>query len=124
MESDIPLTDVHLERQLASEGAIDQGLGQGSPTEADHRREFSLPRADAGKDAWAFLAGCFFIEALIWGKQNCIHFLHNWIQLISASVSSSKVFPFPSVSFKNIIEVMIHSHPSLPESLPLALHPQ
>lgn len=29
--------------------------------------EFSLPRADGGKDAWLFLAGCFTLEALIWG---------------------------------------------------------
>lgn len=29
-----------------------------------------LPRADGGKDAWWFLAGCFLIEALTWGKQN------------------------------------------------------
>lgn len=28
----------------------------------------SLPRADGGKDAWWFLAGCFLIEALTWGK--------------------------------------------------------
>lgn len=31
------------------------------------QREFSLPRADGGKDAWLFLAGCFFVEALVWG---------------------------------------------------------
>ena len=29
--------------------------------------EFSLPRADGAKDAWLFLAGCFALEALIWG---------------------------------------------------------
>ena len=28
---------------------------------------FSLPPADKGLRAWAFLAGCFFIEALVWG---------------------------------------------------------
>jgi len=32
--------------------------------------EFSLPRADGGKDAWLFLAGCFTLEALIWGKSS------------------------------------------------------
>ena len=40
-----------------------------------HGREFenaSLPKTDGGKDAWLFLAGCFCIEALTWGK--CIHF--------------------------------------------------
>ena len=30
--------------------------------------EFSLPRADGGKEAWLFLAGCFFVEALVWGE--------------------------------------------------------
>lgn len=29
---------------------------------------FSLPPADGGVRAWLFLAGCFFIEALVWGK--------------------------------------------------------
>ncbi len=29
--------------------------------------QVSLPRADGGKDAWMFLAGCFLIEALTWG---------------------------------------------------------
>lgn len=32
--------------------------------------EFSLPPADHGKDAWLFLAGCFIVEVLVWGKQN------------------------------------------------------
>lgn len=26
-----------------------------------------LPRADGGKDAWLVLAGCFVLEALVWG---------------------------------------------------------
>lgn len=30
----------------------------------------SLSRADGGKDAWLFLAGCFSIEALTWGKSS------------------------------------------------------
>ncbi|MCJ1479641.1 hypothetical protein MMC13_008327 [Lambiella insularis] len=30
-------------------------------------QEFSLPQADGGRDAWLFLAGCFAIEALVWG---------------------------------------------------------
>jgi len=33
-----------------------------------HGQDFSLPRADGGKDAWLFLAGCFSIEALVWGE--------------------------------------------------------
>ena len=28
----------------------------------------SLPAVDGGKEAWLFLAGSFFIEALVWGK--------------------------------------------------------
>ncbi|KAI9729229.1 MAG: hypothetical protein M1834_007021 [Cirrosporium novae-zelandiae] len=31
------------------------------------REQMTLPRADGGKDAWLFLAGCFTIEALVWG---------------------------------------------------------
>lgn len=31
------------------------------------RHEFSLPPVDRGKDAWFFLAACFFVEALTWG---------------------------------------------------------
>ena len=31
----------------------------------------SLPKADGGKDAWLFLAGCFCIEALTWGECVC-----------------------------------------------------
>jgi hypothetical protein len=27
-----------------------------------------LPRADGGKDAWLFLAGCFVFEDLVWGE--------------------------------------------------------
>lgn len=33
----------------------------------ENRLEFSLPRVDGGKEAWLFLAGSFFIEALVWG---------------------------------------------------------
>ena len=36
----------------------------------------SLPRVDGGKAAWLFLAGCFSIEALVWGKSVlCIYSL-------------------------------------------------
>lgn len=33
------------------------------------RAEFSLPPVDRGKDAWMFLAACFVMEALVWGKK-------------------------------------------------------
>ncbi|KAL2044944.1 hypothetical protein N7G274_002719 [Stereocaulon virgatum] len=36
--------------------------------QAEHEQEHApLPRADGGRDAWLFLLGSFFIEALIWG---------------------------------------------------------
>jgi hypothetical protein len=35
-------------------------------------QEKSLPRADGGKEAWFFLAGCFVFEALVWGMAPCI----------------------------------------------------
>lgn len=31
------------------------------------QQEFSPPPADGGTQAWLFLAGCFCIEALVWG---------------------------------------------------------
>lgn len=30
--------------------------------------EASLPRVDGGKDAWSFLAACWFVEAMTFGK--------------------------------------------------------
>jgi len=35
-----------------------------------------LPRADGGKDAWLVLAGCFVLEALVWG-----YAIHPMLQL-------------------------------------------
>lgn len=32
------------------------------------RQEFSLPPADSSKDAWLFLAACWAVEALVWGR--------------------------------------------------------
>lgn len=32
-----------------------------------HDVQHSLPAVDGGKEAWLFLAGSFFIEALVWG---------------------------------------------------------
>lgn len=42
--------------------------------EGDHGQEFSLPRADGGRDAWLFLAACFSIEALVWGERSIFVF--------------------------------------------------
>jgi hypothetical protein len=43
----------------------DVGAGGGPSHEIE---QANLPRADGGKEAWLFLAGCFTIEALVWGK--------------------------------------------------------
>jgi len=41
-----------------------------------HGQDFSLPQADGGRDAWLFLAGCFSIEALVWGEWSLLQRLH------------------------------------------------
>ena len=43
------------------------------------RQDFSLPPVDGGKDAWFFLAACFMLEGLVWGK-----FGHSYHQLHTA----------------------------------------
>jgi hypothetical protein len=37
-------------------------------SDSSPQQEFSLPQADGGLKAWLFLAGCFTIEALVWGE--------------------------------------------------------
>lgn len=49
-----------------------------------------IPRADGGKHAWLFLAGCFVFEALIWGK----HSSKSWVR----QTHISKAFHSPLVS--------------------------
>lgn len=67
MDSDIALNDLRGEERVF-EGS-DDNLRRRFPRPSDaSRREFTLPQADRGKDAWLFLAGCFMVEALIWGK--------------------------------------------------------
>jgi hypothetical protein len=39
-----------------------------SPPADDASQRPQLPPVDGGKDAWLFLAACFIIEALVWGK--------------------------------------------------------
>ncbi|KAI9873805.1 MAG: hypothetical protein M1830_010590 [Pleopsidium flavum] len=46
---------------------VEQGIHDSAQFEDGQQHEFSLPRADGGKDAWLFLAGCFTVEALVWG---------------------------------------------------------
>ncbi|KAL9594616.1 MAG: hypothetical protein Q9179_005309 [Wetmoreana sp. 5 TL-2023] len=67
MESEIVLND--LSRQYAYEGSNTDydGFRRRIRSQSNNRREFTLPQADRGKDAWLFLAGCFMVEALVWG---------------------------------------------------------
>jgi hypothetical protein len=48
-------SDVEEGQNIDKEGGLDE-------------EEIYAPRADGGKDAWLFLAGCFIFEALIWGE--------------------------------------------------------
>ncbi|KAL8808532.1 MAG: hypothetical protein Q9182_000083 [Xanthomendoza sp. 2 TL-2023] len=66
MDSDTALNDLGEDRVYeASDNSVRRRYPR--PSDANHRREFTLPQADRGKDAWLFLAGCFMVEALIWG---------------------------------------------------------
>ena len=66
MDSDIALADLQGQARVYEErnGDLRRRFRQQSVTQ----REFTLPPADRGKDAWLFLAGCFMVEALIWGR--------------------------------------------------------
>ena len=68
MEVEIALDSLREERVY--EGSINShdGLRRRFQSQSEPHREFSLPQADRGKDAWLFLAGCFMVEALIWGE--------------------------------------------------------
>lgn len=65
----ISLTDFS---QVRSSGFDEDGQGlvhsRRLTLEENGYAQTPLPRADGGKDAWLFLAGCFAIEALTWGK--------------------------------------------------------
>jgi hypothetical protein len=76
MESDIALSDLTAEGISSSQAGGPHGT---NPTEElPDRLEFSLPQADGGKDAWLFLAACFVVEALVWGRYylTCLLTLH------------------------------------------------
>lgn len=51
---------------------LEPDSGEGGNNLAPHHHEFSLPPVDRGKDAWLFLAACFVVEALVWGKSLCV----------------------------------------------------
>jgi len=81
--------------------------GSTPPVEgAEGRHEFSLPQTDGGKDAWLFLAACFVVEALVWGKH------HSVTDFAICCDSKSKKQDFLShlVSSKTTIALMSHFH--------------
>jgi len=43
-------------------------VGNGNVTPQQDEEDPTIPRADGGKDAWLFLAGCFMFEGIVWGK--------------------------------------------------------
>ncbi|KAF7552707.1 hypothetical protein G7Z17_g4129 [Cylindrodendrum hubeiense] len=51
----------------SSETAVSDGDDSEKSITGEH---ISLPPADHGKDAWLFLAACFFVDALAWGFPN------------------------------------------------------
>lgn len=66
MEIDIAMADIAGERISSDHPSR---LETTHPTEEhQNRHEFSLPQADSGRDAWLFLAACFVVEALVWGR--------------------------------------------------------
>lgn len=67
MDSDIPLDSLREERALDANNDQEGLRRRFGRSRTESLREYALPEADRGKDAWLFLAGCFMVEALIWG---------------------------------------------------------
>lgn len=67
---DISLQHIPNSKPPTIEDGTREGFEDSPPTQSSDGpiHEFSLPRADGGKQAWLFLAGCFVIEALVWGE--------------------------------------------------------
>lgn len=66
------LDDIHITAQNNNELTDGQEKAQTKESEDDIVRSgegFDTPCADGGRAAWLFLAGCFVLEALVWGKK-------------------------------------------------------
>lgn len=61
-------SEVELATHAARPATLSIDNGAELENAEDHGFEFSLPPVDGGKEAWLFLAGSFFIEALVWGE--------------------------------------------------------
>jgi hypothetical protein len=65
LDTAIALADLPADQHACEAGS--SAVSRNTSRHPDHP-EFSLPRPDGGKDAWLFLAACFVVEALVWGK--------------------------------------------------------
>lgn len=83
-------------RALASgyeEDGLQRAQSRHSHPHGAENEHVSLPKADGGKDAWLFLAGCFCIEALTWGE--CIYLLQLYFAA-TLQENSHDHGPYPS----------------------------
>ena len=89
MDSKVALTKLREERvyETNNNNSTSDGLRRRFRTRGDSLPEYSLPDADRGKDAWLFLAGCFMVEALIWGE-------HRVFLLTTGRIADRIGFPF------------------------------
>lgn len=53
---------------LHDEASTQPLANNGSSETQASSEEASLPRVDGGKDAWSFLAACWFVEAMTFGE--------------------------------------------------------
>lgn len=53
---------------LHDEASTQPLTDNGSSETQTSSEEASLPRVDGGKDAWSFLAACWFVEAMTFGE--------------------------------------------------------
>ena len=134
MASNVDLALSDLGRVLASgyeENGSQRTHSRRSQANGQEYENASLPKADGGKDAWLFLAGCFCIEALTWGE--CIYLLHLYLaptpsvppfmskKAVTMTLNISEDSLSLSVYFKNIIPRMRPFPRNHPASLSLVL---
>lgn len=55
-------------RQTPTTAAPEDAIGAATVSHSQVQHEFSLPHTDGGKKAWSFLAACWAVEALVWGR--------------------------------------------------------
>jgi hypothetical protein len=68
-----------------------------SPEDNRHnpiQHEFSLPPIDSGKDAWLFLAACWAVEAVVWGKCSPVFLARRCYRSLPSVIVSGFGFSF------------------------------